>query len=104
MTHDFPDAMVLISMSRKVECNYTEVSEEDLHIGRTEEEADTKIIVHIKYCLLNGCRNASLKTVDTDLITLLLVHLKLTERFERLMMFVQELHLSSSLHIFRHFY
>ena len=104
MTHDFTDAMVLISMSRKVECNYTEVSEEDLHIGRTEEEADTKIIVHIKYCLFNGCRNASVKTVDTDLITLLLVHLKLTERFERLMMFVQEVHLSCSLHIFLHFY
>ena len=104
LTHYFADAIALISMSREVEYNSTEVSEKDLHIGLTEEEADTKIIVHIKYCLLNGCRNSSVKTVHTDLITLLLVHLKLAERFKRLMMFVQELNLSSSLNVFLHFY
>ena len=29
----------------EVKCNSTNVSEEVLHIGRTQEEADTKIIV-----------------------------------------------------------
>ena len=39
-----------------------------------QEEADTKIIVYVKHCLLNGFRNIVVKTVDTDVITLLLSH------------------------------
>ena len=76
-THDFDCAIVFISVNSEVKCNSTNVSEEVLHIGYTQEEADTKIIVHVKHCLLNGFRNIVVKTVDTDVVTLLLAHLSL---------------------------
>ena len=87
--------------------------EEDLQIGHTQEKADKKIIVHMKHHLLSDCRNVAVKTVDIDVITLLLAHLissrftvrnmKFTETlknadgFTRLTMFAQVLHLSNSL-------
>ena len=59
----------------------------------------------------NDFRNVVIKTVDTNVITLLLAHLSLLKieieadfnfekerRFTRLTMFAQELHLSNSLH------
>ena len=75
LTHDFGGTIVFISVNSEVKCNSTDVSEEVLHIGRTQEEADTKIIVHVKHYLLNGFRNIVVKTVDTDVVTLLLTHL-----------------------------
>ena len=45
--------------------------------GRTQEEAHTKIIDHVKHCLLSGFRIAGVKTDDKDVITLLLAHLPL---------------------------
>ena len=78
-THDFDCAIVFISVNSEVKCNSTNVSEEVLHIGYTQEEADTKIIVHVKHCLLNGFRNIVVKTVDTDVVTLLLAHLSLLD-------------------------
>ena len=48
-----------------------------LYIERTQEEADTQIIVRVKHCLLNGSRNIVIKTVGNDVITLLLAHLSL---------------------------
>ena len=77
LTHDFGRAIVLISMNSKVKRNSTDVSEEVLHVERTQEEADTKMIVHVKHCLLNGFRNIVVKTIDTDIVTLLLAHLSL---------------------------
>ena len=79
LTHDFGGAIVFISVSSEVKCNSTDLSEGVLHIGHTQEEADTKIIVHVKHCLLNGFRNIVIKTVDTDFVTLLLVHLSLLD-------------------------
>ena len=67
LTHDFGGAIVFISVNSEVKCNSTDVSEEVLHIGRTQEDAATKIIVHVKHCLLNGFRNIVVKTVDTIL-------------------------------------
>ena len=64
LTHDFGGAIVFISVKSGVKCNFTNVSEEVLHIGRTQEEAHTKIIVHVKHCLLNGFRNIVVKTVS----------------------------------------
>ena len=64
--HDFGSAIVFISVNSEVKCNSTDVSKEVLHIGCTQEEADTKIIVHMKH-LLNGFRNIVVKTVDTIL-------------------------------------
>ena len=55
--HDFGGAIIFISMNSEVKCNSINVSEEDLLIGCTKEEADTKIIAHVKYCLLNGFIN-----------------------------------------------
>ena len=48
-------------------------------MGCTQEEADTKIIVHVKHCHLSGFRKVVIKTVDTDVITLLLAHLSLLD-------------------------
>ena len=107
LTHDFGGAIVFISVSSEVKCNSTDLSEEVLHIGHTQEEADTKIIVHVKHCLLNGFRNIVVKTVDTDVVTLLLAHLSLLDSpyeievdfiFGKDRIFAQELHPSNSLH------
>ena len=70
LTHDFGRVIVFISVNSGVKCNSTDVSEEGLHIGRTQEDADTKIIVHVKHCLLNGFKNIVVKTVDIDVVTL----------------------------------
>ena len=63
-------------MIREVKCNSTDVSE-DLHVGCTQEEPDRKIIIHMKYFPLNGCRFVVVKTVDNDVVTLLLAQLSL---------------------------
>ena len=78
-THHFGGAIVFVSVNSEVKCNSTDVSEEALHTGRTQEEADTKIIVHLKHFLLNVFRNIVVKTVDTDVVTLLLDHLSLLD-------------------------
>ena len=77
MTHDFGGAIVFISVNNEVKSNSSNVSEEDLHVERTQEEADTKIIVHVKYCLLNGFRNVVVKTADA--VILLLANLYLLD-------------------------
>ena len=79
MTQNCGGAIVFISVNSEVKCNSTDVSEEVLHIWRTQEEADTKVIVHVKHCFLSGFRNIAVKTVDTDLVTLLLAHLPLLD-------------------------
>ena len=48
LTYDFSGAIVRISVNSEVKCNSTDVSEEVLHIRRTQEEADAKIVVHVK--------------------------------------------------------
>ena len=45
LTHDFGGAIVFIFVNSEVKCNSTDVSKEVLHIGRTQEEADTENIV-----------------------------------------------------------
>ena len=47
--------------------------------GRTQQEAQTKIIDDVKHCLLSGFRIAAVKTDDKDVITLLLTHLPLLD-------------------------
>ena len=79
MTHDFGRVTVFISVNSEVKCNSTDVNKEVLHVGRTQEDADTKIIVHVRHCLLNGFRSIVVKTVDTDVVTLLLAHLSLLD-------------------------
>ena len=79
LTYYFGGAAVFISVNSEVKCNSTDVSKEVLHIGRTKEEVDTKIIVHVKNCLLNSFRNLVVQTVDTNVLTLLLAHLSLLD-------------------------
>ena len=79
LTHDFGSAIVFISVNNEVKCNSTDFSEEDLHTGRTQEEADTKINVYVKHSHLNGFKNVVVETVDTDVVTLLLAHLSLLD-------------------------
>ena len=79
LTYDFGGAIAFISVNSAVKCSSTDVSKEVLHIGRTQEEADTKIIAYVKHCFLNGFRNIVVKTVDTDVVTLLLAHLSLLD-------------------------
>ena len=45
LTHDFGGAIVFIFVNSEVKCNSTDISKEVLHIGRTQEEADTENIV-----------------------------------------------------------
>ena len=54
LAHGFGGAIAFISVNSEVKCNTSNVSEEDLHIGSTREEADIKIIVHLKHCLLSS--------------------------------------------------
>ena len=54
LAHGFGGAIVFISVNSEVKCNTSNVSEEDLHIGSTREEADIKINVHLKHCLLSS--------------------------------------------------
>ena len=77
MTHDFVGAIVFISVDSEVKCN--SINQEVPHIGRTQEDADTKIIVHVKNCLLNGFRNIVVETIDTHFVTLSLAHLSLLD-------------------------
>ena len=42
--------------------------------GSEQEEADSKIIVHVLNCTRTGFKNVMIKTVDTDVVTLLLAH------------------------------
>ena len=79
LTHDFGDAIVFIFVNSEIKCNSTDVSEEVLQIRHTQEEADTKIIAHVKHCLLNDFTNIVVKTVDTNVVTLLLAHLFLLD-------------------------
>ena len=48
--------------------------------GCLQEESDTKIIVHVKHCLLSGFRNIVIKTVDTDVLTLILARLSMFDQ------------------------
>ena len=75
----FGGAIVFISVNSEVKRNSTDVSENVLHIEGAQEEADTKIIVHVKHCLFNCFRNIVVKTVDTDVVKLLLPHLCLLD-------------------------
>ena len=79
LVHDFGGAIEFISVNIEVKCNSTDVSEEVLHIGSISEEADMKIIVHEKHCLLSDFRSIVVKTVDADVVTLLLAHLSLLD-------------------------
>ena len=45
LTHDFGGVIVFIFVNSEVKCNSTDISKEVLHIGRTQEEADTENIV-----------------------------------------------------------
>ena len=73
------NAIVFISVKNEVNCNSTDFSEEDLHTGRTQEEADTKINVYVKHSHLNGFKNVVVETVDSNVVTQLLAHLSLLD-------------------------
>lgn len=40
----------------------------------SHEEADTRIIVHVKHALFNGMKNIEVRTVDTDVVVILTGH------------------------------
>ena len=63
-------AIVFISVKNEVNCNSNDFSEEDLHTGRTQEEADTKITVYVKHSHLNGFKNVVVETVDSNVVIL----------------------------------
>ena len=75
LTHDFGDTILFISVNIGVKCYSTDINKEGIHIGCTQKEADTKIIVHVKHFLLNG--NIVLKSVDSCVETLLTANLSL---------------------------
>ena len=44
LAHDLGGAIVFISVNSEIKCNSTDVSEKVLHIRRTQEEVDTKLL------------------------------------------------------------
>ena len=72
LNHDFGDVTVYVTLYDTVSCN-REAEVASLEKGRRQEEADTKIIVHVSDCL-NNRHKVVVKTGDTDVVTLLLAH------------------------------
>ena len=63
-------------MNSEFKRNSTDISKmRSSYWMHTRDKFDTKIIVHIKHCLLNSLQHIVVKTVNTDVITLLLAHL-----------------------------
>ena len=61
LTHEFGGPIILISVNKKIYCGSTDFSEEDPHIGQTQEEADTKIIafsIVTEMLWLKGCASS----------------------------------------------
>ena len=71
--HDFGETLIFVSVNNDVLCNNDTVYI-DLNQACRQEEADTKVIVHVSNCLSHGFRSISVKTVDTDVVTLILAH------------------------------
>ena len=75
LKHKFGGVIDLISINRKVKCNAARISDDDPHIGGTQEEFETKIFADVKYFLVNAFRTFLVKTALTGVIKLLLAHL-----------------------------
>ena len=53
---------------------------DDLAATHSQEETDTKIIVHILSCIRNDHTKILVRTGDTDVVTLILAHLSLLQQ------------------------
>ena len=77
MGSDFGDVLVVVSVGEKISANRThdDIQRiEDLYAASKHEEADVKIIPHVRNCADNGHESVLIKTVDTDVLVLLLAH------------------------------
>ena len=72
--HDFGETIIFVSVNNDVLCN-NDIVYTHLNQACRQEEPDTKVIVHVSNCLNHGFRSISVKTVDTDVVTLVLAHL-----------------------------
>ena len=76
INHNFGNVLLFVSLNHNIRCNNcnpgTPIT--DLQKGSEQEEADTKIIVHVLNCIPTGFKNVMIKTVDTDVVTLLLAY------------------------------
>ena len=71
LAHDFRKVL-FISLNNEIRSNYSSVSAINLNFSAVQEEADTKIVAHVKSCILDGLKKIVVKTVDTDVVALLL--------------------------------
>ena len=77
MESDFGDVLVVVSVGEKISANRThdDIQRiEDLYAASKHEEADVKIIPHVRNCADNGHESVLIQTVDTDVLVLLLAH------------------------------
>ncbi len=52
-----------------------------------QEEADTRVLLHVAHCGKNGCRKVAIRTVDTDVVVLSVAHFSALELDELLISF-----------------
>ena len=71
LAHDFRKVL-FISLNNEIRSYYTSVSAINLNFSAVQEEADTKIVAHVKSCILDVLKKIVVKTVDTDVVALLL--------------------------------
>ena len=76
--NDFDDMLVVISANNDILLNVRSqevLKLDDLRNACRHEEADVKIIPYVLNCADNGYQEVLIKTVDTDVIVLLLAHI-----------------------------
>ena len=70
------DRIICITLNQNVWTNVADISYfEDLKIGWSQEEADTKLIIHIWNSLNNGYQYIQITTSDTDVVVILLAYM-----------------------------
>ena len=82
IVHDFGNVTLLISLNSDIlqNVNVLDRTIDDLAVTRSQEEADTKIIVHILSHIRNDHTKILVRTGDTDVVTLILAHLSLLQQ------------------------
>ena len=85
--NDFGDMLVVISVNNDILLN-TRSQEvlklDDLRNACRHEEADVKIIPHVRNCADNGYKEVLIKMVDINVFVLLLAHLYLSHLMQGL--------------------
>lgn len=64
-----PETMILCTIGNEVITSHPNFLDRDI-TPSTQEEADTRILLHVAHCVKNGFKNILIRTVDTDVVVL----------------------------------